>query len=391
MFMSARNHILMLSLLFVLIHSLLFWHYGIRVFFDSAAYLEAADYIIMHGELQDLHHLFYTVPILIMTAIRLLFPGEIIPILLFQCFLSWVATIFLYKSAVTIFNSRMAGLMAGVIFLLWLDNIHWNITTMTESIACSIYCFVVYVLSRWQDRPKDIFRLAILLVFAFFSRPTGIVIIIGVFVFLIAHHWGTLREKRPMLIAIALIGTILIVFSADRMLDHWNFTEQYMKGNIITYADVVKDRPLFHESLTIDPPPSKTFSTSKSPIGRIVSFIYDNPIYFLKTASLKVSYLVAFVRPYYSWSHNIYLMLWISFVYVSFVLGWRTTTNLPVKIFAAATIILNCGLIAISSVDWDNRFYIPMEPGIVLLAGGGAAMLVRWIRVMRSGSVVKTT
>ena len=88
LFMSGRNHILILSLLFVLIHSLLFWHYGIREFFDSAAYLEAADYIITHGELQDVHHLFYTVPILIMTAIRLLFPGEIIPILLFQCFLS---------------------------------------------------------------------------------------------------------------------------------------------------------------------------------------------------------------------------------------------------------------------------------------------------------------
>jgi len=92
-----------------------------------------------------------------------------------------------------------------------------------------------------------------------------------------------------------------------------------MKGNIITYADVVKDRPLFHESLTIDPPPSKIFSTSKSPIGRIASFLYDNPIYFLKTASLKVFYLIAFVRPYYSWSHNIYLLLWISFGYVSFV------------------------------------------------------------------------
>lgn len=34
-------------------------------------------------------------------------------------------------------------------------------------------------------------------------------------------------------------------------------------------------------------------------------------------------------------------------------------------------IIVNCGLIAISTVDWDNRFYIPMEPGLVLLAGGG--------------------
>lgn len=374
--MTGRNYILILSLLFVLIHSVLFWHYGIRVFFDSAAYVEAADYTIAHGELQDFHHLFYAVPILIMTVFRLLSPGDIIPIILFQCILSWVATILLYKSAATVFNSRTAGLMAGVIFLLWLDNIHWNITTMTESIACSIFCFVVYVLSSWQNRPKDIFRLAILLVITFFTRPTGVVIIIGVFVFLIAYHWATLRDKRPMLIAVALIGTILIVFGADRMLDHWNFTEQYMKGNIITYADVVKDRPLFHESLTIEAPPSTTFSASKSPIGRVVSFIYENPIYFLKTASLKVSYLITFVRPYYSWSHNIYLVAWISFVYVSFVLGWRSSANLPIKLFAAATIILNCGLIAISTVDWDNRFYIPMEPGIVLLAGGGAAALV---------------
>ncbi len=59
------------------------------------------------------------------------------PIFLFQCLLSGLATVALYKSAEKIFNSALAGLMAGVIFLAWLDNIHWNITTMTESIAVS--------------------------------------------------------------------------------------------------------------------------------------------------------------------------------------------------------------------------------------------------------------
>jgi len=236
---------------------------------------------------------------------------------------------------------------------------------------------VVYVLADWQDRPKDIFRLALVLTLAFFSRPTGVILIIGAFVFLITYHWRTLREKRLALIGIALIGTILIVFGADRMLDHWNFTDQYMKGNIITFADNVKGRPLFHESLAIGPPPSTEFSTSKSPIGRIARFILDNPIYFLKTAALKVSYLVAFVRPYYSWPHNIYLALWMFVVYLLFIAGWRSTTNFPIKVFAITTIILNCGLIGISSVDWDNRFYIPMEPGIVVLAGGGAVYLLR--------------
>ena len=344
---------------------------------DSAAYIEAADYVVDHHQLQDYHHLYYSVPILIMATLRILFPDQVVPILLFQCVLSGLATIALYNSAEKVFSSRLAALMTAVIFLIWLDNIHWNITTMTESIACSMFCFVVYALSDWQGRPKDILRLALLLVLTFFTRPTGVVIIIGAFVFLMAYHWETLRERRPVLISIALIGFILVVFGADRMLDHWDFTDQYMKGNIITFADNVKGRPLFHEWLAIEPPPSKQFSSSESPIGRIVIFVYDNPLYFLKTAALKVSFLIAFVRPYYSWPHNVYLAVWMFTVYLYFVVGWKSTTNFPIKLFVLTAIILNCGLIAISSVDWDNRFYIPMEPGIVLLAGGGAAALMR--------------
>ena len=380
--MIKKDHFLILSLLFIVVHAVLFWHYGIREFLDSVAYIEAADFVISQGQLQDYHHLYYSVPILIMAACRILFPDQITPILLVQCVLSGLATIALYYSAKKVFSSSLAGLTAGVIFLIWLDNIHWNITTMTESIACSVFCFVVYVLADWQNRLKDMLRLVLVLALAFFTRPTGVILIIGAVVFLITYHWKTLREKRPVLFGIALMGTILIVFGADRMLDHWNFTDQYMKGNIITFADNVKDRPLFHESLAIGPPPSTEFSTSKSPIGRIASFILDNPIYFLKAAALKISYLIAFVRPYYSWPHNVYLAVWMFVVYSFFIAGWKSTTNLPIKVFAVTTIILNCGLIGISSVDWDNRFYIPMEPGIVVLAGGGAVYLLKRIRLL---------
>lgn len=374
--MSSRNHLLILSFLFVLIHSLLFWHYGIRVFYDSAAYLEAADYIIKNGELQDVHHLFYIVPISIMAVFRLLFPGEIIPIVLFQCILSLGATVLLYKSAAKVFNSPFAGLMTGLIFLFWMDNIHWNITTMTESVACSIFCLVVYRLSFWSDRPKDIILTAALMIVVFFTRPTSVVIIISVFAFVIAHYWNSLKERRAVLISVAVAATIAVVVSAERMLDHWNFSPQYLKGNVITFSDTIKDGPLYHESLSIGPPPSTDFAKSNSPIGRVVRFVYENPVHFFKAASLKIFYLVTFLRPYYSGQHNLYLVVWLLLVYWFAVLGWKTTTNVPLKLFVLASIVLNCGLIGISSVDWDNRFYIPMEPGIVLLAGGGAAMLV---------------
>jgi hypothetical protein len=374
--MPARYHVLILSFLFLSVHLVLFWHYGIRVLWDSAAYIEAADFVVANGELQDIHHLYYSVPILIMAALRILFPGTLIPILLFQCLLSGIAIIALYKSAEKVFNSKLAGMMAGVVFIIWLDNVHWNTTTMTESITRSIFCFIVYVVANWKNRLRDTIALGLLMIVVFFTRPTGVIPIIGAFVFVIAYNWKSLVEKPRRLISVALISTAAIVFGADRMLAHWDFTGQYLKGNVVTFADLVKG----HETLSVEPPSSRAFADSDSPIGRVVMFIYDNPVHFLKTAGLKIFYLIAFVRPYYSWPHNLYLVVWISLIYTFLVVGWRATLNLPIKLFVLTTIILNCGLIGISSVDWDNRFYIPMEPGIILLAGGGVAVLLNRLR-----------
>jgi hypothetical protein len=60
--------------------------------------------------------------------------------------------------------------------------------------------------------------------------------------------------------------------------------------------------------------------------------------------------------------------------------GWRKASEATINVFIIPVIVVNCGLIAMSTVDWDNRFYIPMEPGIVLLAGGGGVMVSDWIR-----------
>jgi hypothetical protein len=378
--MNVRWHSVVLTFLFLSVHLLLFWHHGIREFYDSRGYLQGADYILQHGKLEDMHHLFYSIPILTMAFFRWLSPGTVGSIIIFQCFLSGLATVALYKAAEKIFNSNTAGLLAGVIFLLWLDNVHWNITTMTESIARSIICFVVYALAHWENRPQDKISIAALLLFVFFTRPTGVVIIIGAFIFLLIYYWDSLLERRWIMIGVTLAAFAIAIVAADRMLDHWDFSDQYLKGNIVTFADDVKGSPLFHEAITLGPPESTSFATTDSPIGRILIFAYENPIHFLKAAGLKIFYLLSFTRPYYSWPHNLYSVVWMILIYLLFVFGWKSTTNLPIKLFVLTAIVLNCGLIGISSVDWDNRFYIPMEPGIILLAGGGAAWIISRIK-----------
>jgi hypothetical protein len=64
-----------------------------------------------------------------------------------------------------------------------------------------------------------------------------------------------------------------------------------------------------------------------------------------------------------------------------FYVGFKNLQATPIKFFVLTLIIVNCGLIAISTVDWDNRFYIPMAPGIVLFAGGGLVKGVKALRV----------
>ena len=46
-------------------------------------------------------------------------------------------------------------------------------------------------------------------------------------------------------------------------------------------------------------------------------------------------------------------------------------------LFAMPLVLVNYSVVVTSGVDWDNRFYIPMESGIVVLAGFGADKLIR--------------
>jgi hypothetical protein len=107
------------------------------------------------------------------------------------------------------------------------------------------------------------------------------------------------------------------------------------------------------------------------------SFVFSNPVIFLKAATMKIGYLVLGVRPYYSIAHNAFTLVWLTFIYGLCYLGWRTCNFYSIKLFVLTVILINCALIGVATVDWDNRFYIPMEPGIILLVGGGASFIVR--------------
>jgi hypothetical protein len=370
-----KHHLAALMIVWLLVHILLFWHFGVRSLFDSIGYIRGADFLLQHGTVEDTHHIFYAIPIGFMAFFRWLFPEQIVPFLIFQSILSGVATLALYRSALKIFNNHLAGFLASLLFLLWCDNIHWNTTAMTESLACSAACFLLFLLTHFKGTLKDYCWTIVLLIIQFFIRPTGVIIIVGAIAFLVWYHreviWNS-AWRYPVIAALFVAG----YWSASFMFARWDFTDQYKRGNIVTYMDTIEGNPLYDESLTIEPSQVEFGDPAQPPMMKMLFFIFHNPGYFLKTAGLKVWYLLSTIRPYYSYWHNAYSILWVAFIYMMFWLGWRKANKAPIKVFIMTVILVNCGLIAISSVDWDNRFYLPMEPGLVLLAGGGAAYMM---------------
>jgi hypothetical protein len=363
--------------LWTMVHIFLFWHFGIRQLFDARGYVQGADFLLTNGTFMDIHHAFYSIPIVCLAFFRYLFPNEVVPFLIFQCVVSGLATWALFKSATKLFNDSLAGFFSALVFLIWWDHVHWNVVTMTESLFRSTICFMIWSLVDFKGSKSDIVKMALLSVILLLIRPTGVIIILGVVVFCISYYWPRLRTQWVTVALIFATIGVLAYASANQLFSRWDFTKQYVKGNIVTYADHLNPVTANYESLRINIEHVEFDSTQESSVGKMISFVLSNPFIFLKAAALKIGFLVSGVRPYYSLAHNVYSLLWLLTMYGLCGFGWRNCDPYPIKLFVLIILVINCALIGAATVDWDNRFYIPMEPGIILLVGGGASALVR--------------
>lgn len=377
--MSRQSwHILLIVTFGLIVNLTILYTKGERAnLYDVNGYINGADYLINHGSYEDFHHVFYGLHVGIIALGRLFLPDQIIQVIIFQVLLSLLSTVVLYLSVHKLFKNRIAAILSSFIFLFWWDCIHWNTTLMSESLFCSLTIFIVYILAHFKGLKMDFVKLGVLLFAISFTRPTSVVILIGVIVFFLFYYKEPLKQLSVVRKTILSLSFILLsLLGAALMFQKWDFTEAYLKGEVVTYMSTIPESPLYKEELHAPVKNTeKVVMESELGIVRMTKFMADYPGYFFTMAVKKVYYLLSFQRPYYSVWHNAFSVVWLVFIYTCFIIGFVKCSSSPIKAFALTVIMVNCGLIAISSVDWDNRFFIPMEPGIVLFAGYGLHVL----------------
>jgi hypothetical protein len=380
-----RTHFYLLATLFVVMHVAMFRIYGIRDLHDAVGYIISANELINEGSLVKGHNFFYSLHVIVLAGF-LIFFKSVIPFLLFQIAVSFTAMLFLYR-AVTQLGDRTVALISAFTFVCWWDNLHWNSTTMTESLFLSVGCFLLFRLSFFVGRNRDFVYISILLLVSMLLRPTGIVLVLGVIAFLISYYWPMLRSRYFVLGSLAVGIVVAMLSSAYVLLNIWDFSDQYVRGNIVTYVDKIDPAILDTSGLRVLPKNTEFVNDYQMPVQKILMFVYHNPLEFLEAGVLKVIYLLSGYRPYYSTLHNAFSIVWMLLMYTGFAGGWSRFKSTPIIFFVVGVVGLNCLLIFISSVDWDNRFYIPMEPGIILLSSFGFERLFKRFRTGTTSQV----
>ena len=372
-----------ITLLWLLIHTFLWLDAGPRELYDSRLYAEAAQYLFQHGHPESWDQIFYIVPIFCIGLFETTFGAATVPFIVFQSVISLFAALALVKVVLNCTGRHVAGLVAGVIFLISIDNIQWNMTVMTESLFRSFVVFLLLALSGFRGNMRGLVLIASLTGLVLMTRPAGAPIVGGVVVFLLRYYWmeGKLSRRQLSVIVAAVLVSGLV--AATVMLQAWDFTDQHKRGNIVTYMDVLEGSPGYYPSLREDVNDVTFLDDSYPGIARVAHYFFWNPVHAFKVAGLKAWYLISGVRPYYSAYHNVYVALLYATMYILGYVGIRRVGMAPISSFAITVIVLNVLLVAISTVDWDNRFYIPMEPGIVVMAAIGLAEVIRGVSFQR--------
>ncbi len=159
----------------------------------------------------------------------------------------------------------------------------------------------------------------------------------------------------------ATLISIIFVIVLDRyLLTTFQIVETYARGEVIYVADIF--------SVTTNG--IRFPEENNSPILRIIYFIIQNSIFFIKISFLKLSIYILYVKPYYSAIHNISI---ISIIYpLYFFTAWFfVNSKNPSKAFITV-FVLQAAIVSATSEDWDSRHIIPLLPIFITFGGAGA-------------------
>ena len=366
-FTEIGNHmrygIISVFLLWGIIQSVAWLHFGISMPIDTVQYLENANNILS-GEWPSGRQFFYTSYSLLL-AFLVFLHIKISAIVILQIIFGALAVFSIYRITQIVSHKNYAAFLAALLYAGWFEFQQWNLIVYTDALFANGVVIVIYLFliarTPWQQ-----VIVYLLMVFVALLRPPGIGFIIAVVCSMIFENRffprGSAVLKTTTIVAVLLVGGFIINAVLADFVD--SFIESYSKAEII-YPNISLGIRIPNHLIIPD--------ENHLPIVRLAHFAVFNPVYFLKISMLKIILFLGHAKPYYSIMHNLYIGIYLGVAYL-FAL-WRIGRfpNRSIGIFILLFIGFQIATVAVTSENWDGRFLLPVLPWVFIAAAVGFA------------------
>lgn len=368
MHLSTKMPLIVLSLLYCGLSIFLFNEFGVKIVNDSHRYLDYASNL-ENGFYFDKHNFWYFGYVLFIFIVQLIYKDPL-AVIVAQYLLGFIATLALYKTSLLLFQDTRTAIITALSYMLFIEISCWNSYILCESVYCSLTCISLYFLASTQRQSQRFYKYipAVLIVaITILTKPTGIALLGAILTIALLKLWSHAKSTvvRIAFVFILSTGFILVI---NKMLFTYLIIENYQSGEIIYDITTLPYQEIYNPLIITPPENIYIPSQNNPPLVRIVMFIVHNPLYFLQLFRTKLFFFLFHIRPYWSWMHNAFVLFFL-LPYYYYVLLVFKKQSLPkeIMVFSAVYLFIHSVSIALTSVDWDGRFLMPLLPLIFML------------------------
>lgn len=284
-------------------------------------------------------------------------------VILLQVLIAAVAAAALADLTMTLVDVR-AGLIASFLFAINIDIARWNAYILTDSLYISLVTITTWSVERARTgRTGSRILAVILLLVTALARPNGWMLLLVAGTYWIATASWTATKRALAIITLVLVFLLLAVGARGfREGIESETPTRWLQEGVVIWG---------YDGWIVPMPPS----ADGEDLAAGLRYATTHPLASVRLALARVGAELIAIRPYYSRSHNIVLLIAYLPLYALSVIGVRHARR-PLRGLLLGVIGAHLFTIAITFGSWDGRFLLYSMPLITALAATGATALL---------------
>lgn len=304
----------------------------------------------------DISKLSYVILIAVIMFLKL----NLTSVIILQFISTIISSFCLYLIGKKIF-SKWVGLICLSFFLTYLPIQLRNFYLLTEILFINFSIILTYLVFFNKEKK---FLILLIIIFILFLRPQSFLILLSITISILMFPKFNKNYNIVLKLFAIFSFFLFLLFFINIGINNYDLIGSFSKGIIWGYS--FETNSICFKKCISDLTNPNIYE--KNILGLMI-YIKDNFIILTKVSIYKIILFFAGWRPYYSFTHNLFILVFhipIYFLFCIFFFKFRKLNQF--EIFTLCYVLLSSLFIGITFTDWSGRFIMYILPFMMIYA-----------------------